>query len=168
MEWRAQGFGYKIDSLKQKCCLSFVYQYIRNFPEDNIKFMVKQDQPVPFTERKHRGLKSWASPRVLQDAQGHHFGYSFKDRWQSNWKVNALKPNCTLVWNLQKSSKMAHEFSNELRTFFIQENQFEIFKCWILLSRDTSTRSKVFQICPESDLSISRQAFLTSCQRKFR
>lgn len=100
-------------------------------------------------KRKHRQLKSWASPRVLQDAQGRHFGYSFKEMInQSYWKVGALKPSCTSVWNLQKASKMAHEFSNELRTSFIQENQFEIWWCWKLLSRDTSTRSKVFQICP--------------------
>lgn len=45
---------------------------------------------------------------------------------QSYWKISALKPSCTSVWNLQKAIKMAHEFSNELGTFSIQENQFEI------------------------------------------
>lgn len=94
------------------------------------------------SEKENRRLKSWASPRVLQDAQGRHFGYSFKEMIKSK----LLKGQCPYA-KLQKASKMAHEFSNELRTPLIQENQFEICWCWKLLSRDTSTRSKI-QICP--------------------
>lgn len=130
MKWREQAFGYKADSLKQAERDNVSYPLFisisKTFQRTNRKIILNEvsqyySEKENIEDLSHEQAQEWC--KMLK-------AITLVIVSKTDDKSKLWKGQCSyakLYFSLESSESKQNEFSNELRTFFIQENQFEMY-----------------------------------------